>query len=265
MADLLDIRGLTLAFGGLHALDDVSLNVAQGTIAGLIGPNGAGKTSLLNCLSGFYQPQAGTATLNGVQVLRRPPHALAGLGLARTFQHMELFPSLSVLQNTLVSTHVHCRPHILAEALAWSGARRMERRRHTQAHEALALVGLHGIADDAAGALSLGIQKRVGLARALACRPRLLLLDEPAGGLNATEKRELTTLLRQLRDTLDLTILLIEHDMDLVMALCDSVTVLDFGRRIAAGAPAAMRDDPAVVAAYLGMPSPDDSPGDGGL
>ena len=122
-----------------------------------------------------------------------------------------------------------------------------------------------GIADEAAGALSLGMQKRVGLARALACHPRLLLLDEPAGGLNATEKRELTALLRGLRDTLDLTILLIEHDMDLVMTLCDSVTVLDFGRRIAAGAPAAMRDDPAVVAAYLGVPSPDDGPGHAGL
>jgi branched-chain amino acid transport system ATP-binding protein len=256
MAELLTVRGLTLAFGGLRALDGVSLDVAQGSIGGLIGPNGAGKTSLLNCLSGFYRPQSGTATLAGVRVLHRSPHVLASLGVGRTFQHMEIFPSLSVMENTLLGTQVHHRPRIMSEALGFWRSRAAEKQRTKEACDVLHLVGLGDVTRDAVGALPLGDQKRVGLARALACRPRLLLLDEPAGGLNTTEKGELTSLLRRLHEKLGLTILLIEHDMDLVTALCDSVTVLDFGRRIAMGPPAALRDDPAVVAGYLGETSP---------
>jgi branched-chain amino acid transport system ATP-binding protein len=252
---LLTIRGLTLSFGGLRALDDVDLEVRQGAIAGLIGPNGAGKTSLLNCLCRFYHPQKGEALLDGVEFLRHPPHGLARLGLARTFQHMELFGTMSVLENVLVGAHTGARPSMLGEALRLPPARRAARRQRERALETLELVGLSHLAAQPVGALPLGLQKRTGVARALACRPRLLLLDEPAGGLNATEKRELGALLRSLRETLDLTVLLIEHDMDMVMSLCDDITVLDFGKRIAAGPPARIQRDPAVIAAYLGVAS----------
>jgi len=253
MADVLTIRRLTLAFGGLRALDDVDLTVRQGAIGGLIGPNGAGKTSLLNCICRFYHPQQGEVRLGDVELLRHPPHALAGLGLARTFQHMELFATMSVLENVLVGAHTAMRPHMLGEALRLPVARRAARRQRERALETLDIVGLGHLADQPVQALPLGLRKRTGVARALACRPRLLLLDEPAGGLNAAEKRELAALLRALRDRLDLSILLIEHDMDLVMGLCDDITVLDFGKRIAAGPPALIQRDPAVIAAYLGV------------
>ncbi len=253
MANLLTIRGLTLTFGGLRALDDVDLDVCQGAIGGLIGPNGAGKTSLLNCICRFYHPQRGEVRLGGVELLRHAPHSLARLGLARTFQHMELFATMSVLENVLVGAHTESRPSMLGEALRLPLAGSAARRQRERALETLDLVGLGHLADHPVQALPLGLQKRTGVARALACRPRLLLLDEPAGGLNATEKRELGALLRGLRDRLDLTMLLIEHDMDMVMSLCDDITVLDFGKRIAAGPPAAIQRDPAVISAYLGV------------
>jgi branched-chain amino acid transport system ATP-binding protein len=253
VAELLSVRGLTLAFGGLRALDDVDLAVAEGSIAGLIGPNGAGKTSLLNCICRFYRPQRGSILFDGVDLLRRPAHALAGLGLARTFQHMELFGPLTVLENVLVGAHTGRRPNMAGEAWALPGARRAERQMRLDGMALLTQLGLAAHAHVPARALPLGLQKRTGVARALACRPRLLLLDEPAGGLNASEKRELATLLRAVRDDLHVTILLIEHDMDLVMSLCESLTVLDFGRRIAEGSPAAVRRDPAVIGAYLGI------------
>jgi branched-chain amino acid transport system ATP-binding protein len=253
VADLLVAYGVSLTFGGLRALDGVDLTVGEGTISGLIGPNGAGKTSLLNCICRFYRPQEGQIRFREVDVLQRPAHALAGLGLARTFQHMELFPTMTVLENVLVGAHTRGRPSLLAEALGFSTARRAEARLRRDALATLELVGLQDRAATPVHALPLGMQKRTGLARALACRPRLLLLDEPAGGLNGNEKRELAALLRSLRDRLSLTILLIEHDMDLVMNLCETVTVLDFGRRIATGPPAAIQRDPAVIAAYLGV------------
>lgn len=253
MADLLSVRGVILAFGGLRALDGVDLAVAEGSISGLIGPNGAGKTSLLNCICRFYRPQSGAIRFGDVDVLRRPAHALADLGLARTFQHMELFGPMTVLENVLVGAHTRHRPGMAGEALALLSARRAERRMRAEALALLEMLGLAGHADVPAHALPLGLQKRIGLARALACKPRLLLLDEPAGGLNAAEKRELMALLRTLRDDLHLTILLIEHDMDVVMSLCETITVLDFGKRIANGTPAEIRRDPAVISAYLGV------------
>ncbi len=253
MAELLTVHDITLSFGGIRALDAVSLEVAGGAIGGLIGPNGAGKTSLLNCICRFYHPQSGTIRLGGADVLRRPASGLAALGIARTFQHMELFGPMTVLENVLVGAHTRGRAGMVAEALALPGARRAERRQRDDMRTLLDLVGLGQWADTAAKSLPLGLQKRVGVARALASRPKLLLLDEPAGGLNGTEKRELATLLRTLRAELGLTLLLIEHDMDMVMSLCDSITVLDFGRRIAAGSPAEVRRDSTVISAYLGV------------
>ncbi|HWE61840.1 MAG TPA: ABC transporter ATP-binding protein [Chloroflexota bacterium] len=262
MADLLTVRGLTLTFGGLCALDGVDLDVARGTISGLIGPNGAGKTSLLNCICRFYRPQHGEIRLDGEELLRHAAHELARLGVARTFQQMELFATMSVLDNVLVGAHTQSRPGMLGEALGLPSARHMARRQRAWALEVLDMMGMRHLAGHHVLALPLGLQKRAGIARALACRPRLLLLDEPAGGLNATEKRDLATLLRTLRDRLGLTMLLIEHDMDLVMSLCEQITVLDFGKRIAAGSPAAIQRDPTVIAAYLGVapvPGPADA------
>ena len=262
-APLLEIRGLTLDFGGLRALDHVDLEVAEGSITGLIGPNGAGKTSLLNCICRFYRPKQGEILFAGRSLLRRPVHELPRLGIARTFQHIELFGSMSVLENVLVGAHTEQRPAMLGEALGLPVARGAARRQEQRARETLELLELGGVANQPALSLPLGLQKRVGIARALACRPRLLLLDEPAGGLSTTEKQELASLLRSLCDRLGLTILLIEHDMDLVMRLCDAITVLDFGKRIAAGPPAAVRSDPAVVSAYLGIVA-DDAAAQGG-
>jgi ABC-type branched-subunit amino acid transport system ATPase component len=252
---LLSVRELTLDFGGLRALDGVDLDVAEGSITGLIGPNGAGKTSLLNCICRFYRPQRGMVLFGGENLLHHPAHDLPRLGVARTFQQIELFSSMSVLENVQVGAHSQQPRAILGEALALPFARHRERQQREVALETLELVDLRLLADAPVLSLPLGLQKRVGFARALACRPRLLLLDEPAAGLHTKEKSELARLLLSLRERIGLTILLIEHDMDLVMGLCDSITVLDFGKCIAKGAPAAIHHDPAVVSAYLGVAS----------
>ncbi len=250
--DLLEIRGVCLSFGGIAALDNVELSLALGEIHGLIGPNGAGKTSLVNCICGFYMPQRGVIRLGGADLLGVPVRMRAPMGLARTFQHSELFRSMSVLENVQVGAHIRSRPSMIGEALCLPGALRAERTQRNAAMEALALVGLTGYASAPAGALPLGLQRRLGLARAVASRPKVLLLDEPAAGLNPSEKQETAVLLSVLRAELGLSMLLIEHDMELVMGLCDSVTVLDFGKCIASGPPRVVRRDPAVIAAYLG-------------
>ncbi len=253
MDKLLSVQGVSLFFGGLCALDGVSVDVQAGAISGLIGPNGAGKTSLLNCISRLYRPQQGEIWFAGANLLLHPPHALIGLGLARTFQHTELFGTMSVLDNVLVGLHGAGRPPTMAEALGLPSARRGAREQCGRALETLDIVGLGHAAHDPVASLPLGLQKRAGLARALAGRPRLVLLDEPAAGLNSSEKLEFTALLRRLRAEIDLSIMLVEHDMDMVMTLCDHVTVLDFGRRIAEGPPAAIQQHPDVIAAYLGV------------
>ena len=233
---LLSVREVTLRFGGIVALDAVSFDVAQGTVSGLIGPNGAGKTTVFNVITRLYTPDAGAVELDGEDLLRTPPHGIVRRGIARTFQNINLFRTMSVLENVLVGGHV-------------LGRRVGER----EALEALDVVGLTSMAARPAGALPDGTHKRVEIARALMARPRLLLLDEPAGGLNHEEVDELGSFVLRLRDEQDLTILVVEHHMSLVMRVSDDVTVLSFGRTIASGPPAQVRADAAVIEAYLGV------------
>jgi branched-chain amino acid transport system ATP-binding protein len=252
---LLAVEELSIAFGGLSALSGVTLGVDAGEIAALIGPNGAGKSTVFNVLSGLYRPTAGRVAFDGADLTRLAPHEIAQHGLGRTFQNTEVFRALSALDNVLVGAHARLRGGLVAAACRLPPVRREEAAARAQARELLERVGLADVADVAAGDLPLGSQKRLEVARALAAGPRLLLLDEPAGGLNPSETRRLMDLIRRLRDELRLTILVVEHDMDLVMAISDRVTVLHYGRVIAAGPPQAVATDPAVVDAYLGTPT----------
>jgi branched-chain amino acid transport system ATP-binding protein len=232
---LLSVEDVTRRFGGVVAVDHVSFDVGEGEIVGLIGPNGAGKTTMFNLITRLYKPDSGEIVFDGESLLRTPPHGVVRRGIARTFQNVELFRSMTVLEHVLTGRHV----------------RRGERR----ARELVEYLGLDGLAHREAAQLPFGTQKRVELARALASGPRLLLLDEPAGGLNHEEVGELGDLIRSLRKDFDLTILLVEHHMGLVMGVADRVHVLDFGRLIASGTPAEVQGDRAVIEAYLGTPS----------
>jgi ABC-type branched-subunit amino acid transport system ATPase component len=249
---VLSVEDLSISFGGLAALRGVSVEVAEREIFALIGPNGAGKSTVFNIVTGLERPMAGRVTLRGEDLLALAPHVIARRGVARTFQNTEVFRALSVLDNVLVGRHTHLRGGALRGALRAASVRREEAAARETARALLDRLGLTDVAGVPAGSLPLGLQKRLELARALASEPRLLLLDEPAGGLNPTETRTLMDLIVRLRDERGLTVLVVEHDMELVMGISDRIAVLDEGRKIAEGEPRAIATDPAVIEAYLG-------------
>lgn len=250
MAELA-VEHLSLRFGGLAVLTDVSLVLEAAELLALIGPNGAGKTSVLNCISGIYRGD-GVIRLRGEDINGKPPHEIARLGIARTFQHGEVFPQMTVLENLLTGRHARIRTNVLSEMLFLPGVRREEIAHRDAVEKVLAFVGLTGVRHALVGGLPYGVQKLVGFARALALEPKLLLLDEPSAGLNRTEREDLARLILRIKGELGLAMIWIEHDMQMVADLADRLHVLDYGRTLGTGSAGEVLNNPAVIAAYIG-------------
>lgn len=249
---ILTCDGLALRFGGVSALQDVSLAVAKHEFVAVIGPNGAGKTSLLNAISGFYRPASGSITFGGRRIDGLSTHRIARLGLARTFQGTHLFPGLTVLENILVGRHIHMRTNLAQAFLQFPWSHREEVGQREVAEEIIEFLEIESVRHEPVGALGYGLRKRVDLGRALATEPRMLLLDEPMAGMNTEEKEDLARFILDIREARQVPVLMVEHDMSVVMDLATRVIVLNFGRKIADAPPAAIRTDAAVIDAYLG-------------
>jgi branched-chain amino acid transport system ATP-binding protein len=251
IADL-EVMNLSLHFGGIKALHEIDLTVNTGELVAVIGPNGAGKTSLLNCLTGFYRPQAGRIRFNGLDITHLPPHALVGLGIGRTFQNIELFPGMTVLSNMLLARHIHCHYRLGVAALFSPSVRREEIRHRQILEEIIDFLEMQAIRKKNVGSLPYGLMKRVELGRALALEPKLLVLDEPFAGMNLEEKEDMVRFLIELNEAWGQTMILVEHDMSIVMSISQRIMVLNFGEKLAEGDPAYVRNHPEVVKAYLG-------------
>jgi len=249
---LLEINDLSISFGGLVAIDSLSFSVEEGQIYGLIGPNGAGKSTVFNCITRYYTPQRGEIIYDCKNLLNLKPSQIITCGLARTFQNMELFSSMTVLDNLLVGQHSHLKTNVFSEAFMTRSQKQKERLSREKVFAVIEELGLQDYVKSNVKALPYGIQKLVELGRALVTEPKMILLDEPAAGMNQGETEELTRLIRNLRDEKEITILLVEHDMSLVRSICEEITVIDFGRKIAQGTADQVCNDPKVIEAYLG-------------
>ena len=249
---VLDVRNLGIDFGGLTAVDSFNITIGPTEISGLIGPNGAGKTTIFNLLTGVYQPTRGSVLINGIDTKGMPTHKVNRLGIARTFQNIRLFSDMSALDNVKVGMHNEIKCSFISSLLHLPGYHKAEKKANEKAMELLEFMGLADVAHVKAGSLPYGVQRRLEIVRALASNPSIILLDEPAAGMNPSETAELMHQIRRIRDTFHIAIFLIEHDMNLVMNVCEAIAVVNYGRIIAKGTPEEIRENPAVIEAYLG-------------